>query len=88
MSDTETPKKLNRREIAGITAAATAMAALGATPAQGAQGRMLAALAHCEAALEELKRANSNKGGHRKTAMEHLRYVISQIKEGIDHAKG
>ncbi len=83
MSDTTTPKTLSRREIAGLAAGA---AALAATPARADQPRMRNALAYCEAGLVELRKANTNKGGHRKKAIEHLEHVIYQIKEGIAHA--
>lgn len=79
MSD-KTPT-LSRRDIAGLTAAATVLAATPAL-AQG-QPRMERALVLCESALRELKGASRNKGGHRVVAMEHLEYVISQIKLGI-----
>ena len=80
--NTKTPT-LSRREIAGLAAGA---AALAAAPALANQPRMQNALAHCEAALSELRKANNNKGGHRNTAIEHLEHVIYQIKEGIKHA--
>lgn len=80
---TEPAKKLSRREIAGLAAGA---AVLAATPAEAAQVKMLRALGYCEAGLAELHAANPNKGGHRRVAIEHLEYVIAQIKEGISHA--
>ncbi|MCB1338765.1 MAG: hypothetical protein KDK10_15365 [Maritimibacter sp.] len=80
MSDTTKTPKLSRRDLAGLTAAATVLAA---APALGAQNRMNRALALCQSALGELQGATPNKGGHRKVAMEHLEYVISQIKLGI-----
>jgi hypothetical protein len=76
-----TAPKLNRREMAGMVAAATALAA---TPAVAAgQPRMEKALSYCEAALKELKNAKANKGGHRIEAIQHLEYVIQEIKRGI-----
>ena len=81
-SNTHKPT-LNRRELAGLTAGAAALAAV---PAEAAQPHMTNALAYCEAALTELRKAKANKGGHRVTAIEHLEYVIAQIKEGIAHA--
>ena len=79
---TKTPT-VSRREVAGLAAAATALAA---APALAKQRHMEAALSHCEYALSELHKAKSNKGGHRKVAITHLEYVISQIHEGIAHA--
>lgn len=77
-------KKLNRREITGLMAAATALAA---TPASAvSQPNMEDALVKCEKALASLKAANNNKGGHRKNAIEHLEYVIQEIKLGIAYA--
>jgi molybdopterin synthase catalytic subunit len=76
--------KLSRRD---VTAMAAAAAALAATPAMAAQPHMEAALKKCENALEELKAAASNKGGHRKNAIEHLEYVIQEIKLGIEAAE-
>ena len=84
MSETTKTPALSRREITGLMAAATALAA--APAVAGRQPHMSAALAHCQAALTELLAATPNKGGHRKKAIEHLRYVISQIEEGIAHA--
>ncbi|GKY88783.1 hypothetical protein [Sinisalibacter aestuarii] len=75
--------KLNRRELTAIVAGATALAA---TPALAAQPRMEKALAHCQEALKELKAANNNKGGHRVEAIQHLEYVIQEIKRGIAYA--
>lgn len=83
MSETTKTPALSRREVTGLVVAATALAA---TPALAGQPHMRAALSHCQAALIELKAAKHNKGGHRRTAIEHLDYVIAQIKEGIDHA--
>jgi hypothetical protein len=80
--NTKTPT-LSRREVAGLAAGA---AALAASPALAYQPHMQNALAHCEAGLVELRKANPNKGGHRNTAIEHLEHVIYQIKEGIKHA--
>jgi hypothetical protein len=83
MSETTKTQTLSRREITGL---ATAAAALAASPALAGQPRMQAALSHCQIALSELQNANNNKGGHRRKAIEHLKYVIDQIKEGIAHA--
>lgn len=83
MSETTKSKTLSRREVAGL---ATAAAALAASPALAGQPRMQAALAHSQIALAELRAAKPNKGGHRAKAIEHLKYVISQIQEGIAHA--
>ena len=63
---TKTPT-LSRREVAGLAAGA---AALAASPALAAQPHMVNALAYCEAGLVELRKAKSNKGGHRKTAID------------------
>ena len=79
---TKTPT-LSRRELAGLAAGATVLAA---SPAAAAQPHMQAALAHCQAGLSELRKANNNKGGHRVTAIDHLEHVIYQIKQGIAHA--
>ena len=79
---TKTPT-VSRREITGIAAAATVVAA---APALARQRHMEAALSHCQIALAELHAANNNKGGHRKKAIKHLDYVIAQIYEGIAHA--
>lgn len=83
MSKTTKTPTLSRRDIAGLAVGA---AALAASPAMAYQPRMEKALALCQAALVELRAANANKGGHRATAIEHLEYVIAQIKEGIKHA--
>ena len=83
MSTKPTRSTLNRRELAGLAAGA---ATLAATPARADQPHMENALAYCQAGLGELRKARPNKGGHRVTAIEHLEYVIAQIKEGIAHA--
>lgn len=80
-----TAKTLSRREVAGLAAGAAALAAA-PMPAEAAQTKMLRSLAYCEAGLAELRAANPNKGGHRKVAIEHLEYVISQIRQGIAYA--
>lgn len=83
MSEKIKTPTLSRREVAGLAAGA---AALAASPAFAAQPHMVNALAYCEAGLVELRKAKSNKGGHRKTAITHLEHVIYQIKQGIAHA--
>ena len=76
--------KLNRRDMAAMVALA---AAFGAAPAEAAaQPNMEKALEYCEAALSRLEAAKNNKGGHRVTAIKHLKFVIQEIKAGIDHA--
>jgi hypothetical protein len=75
--------KLNRRELAAMVAAA---AALGATSAEAGQPHMEKALQYCSAGLKELKDAAGNKGGHRNKAIEHLEFVIQEIKRGIAYA--
>ena len=81
MTEKSKSPALSRREVAGLAAAA---AALAATPALASnQPHMDAALAHCQTGLSELKAATANKGGHRQNAIEHLEYVIQEIKAGI-----
>jgi len=84
MSEKPDTPNLSRREVAGLAAAAAALAAVPASAAP--QPHMRNALTYCETALNELYAAKANKGGHRAKAIEHLEYVISQIKEGIRHA--
>jgi len=84
MSDTTKSTILNRRQVAGLAAGA---ATLAVSPAHAAQPHMENARAYTEAALTELRKANHNKGGYRKDAIEHLEYVLILIDKGIAHAK-
>lgn len=83
MSDTNKSTTLNRRQLAGLAAGAAAFAA---SPALARQPHMINARAYTEAALTELRKANNNKGGYRKDAIEHLEYVLVLIDKGIEHA--
>lgn len=78
-----TDKTFTRREMGVLVAAGTAVAAV---PAEAAQVHMERALDLAQAALTELRAAKANKGGHRKEAIDHLRYVIQEIKRGIAYA--
>jgi hypothetical protein len=84
VSEKTKPSTLSRREVAGLAAGA---AALAATPALAKpQPNMEKALAYCQEGLKHLKAAAANKGGHRAKAIEHLEYVIKEIKAGIKAA--
>ena len=74
---------LSRREVAGLAAAA---AALAASPAAANQPNMEAALEACRTARARLESATANKGGHRKKAIEHVNAAIEEIRKGIAHA--
>lgn len=80
---TEKKETLSRREVAGLAAAA---AALAASPALANQPNMEAALQACRTARAHLESANNNKGGHRNKAIEHLNAAIEQIRKGIAFA--
>jgi hypothetical protein len=81
MTEKTTESTISRRQLAGLAAGAAALAA--ASPSLAAQPHMESALSLCQEALGHLKAANANKGGHRATAIEHLEYVIKEIKAGI-----
>jgi hypothetical protein len=82
-------EKLSRRTFAA--AAATGLATLGvlgasATTASAYQGNMEHALASLFQALESLRQATPNKGGHRERAMDLIQQAVVQVQQGIDFA--
>jgi len=50
------------------------------------QPHMTAALAALESAKNNLERATSEKGGHRRNAIDLVKNAISEVKKGIDAA--
>jgi hypothetical protein len=74
-----------RRNITAALAALvfTAALAASASPAFAEQGNMNRALDRLNAALESLRAATPNKGGHRERAMDLTRRAINQVNDGI-----
>ena len=82
-------ENLSRRNFAA--AAVTSLAALGvlgasATTASAYQGNMEHALAALFQALESLRQATPNKGGHRESAMDLIQQAVVQVQQGIEFA--
>jgi hypothetical protein len=81
--------KMTRRGFAATVA--TGVAAIGslgvsANSANAYQGNMERALASLHQALEELRQATANKGGHRGRAMELVGQAIAETQEGVEFA--
>jgi hypothetical protein len=71
---------------AGLALAASSLAALGSSPALAEQGNMEAALRQLANALESLRRATPNKGGHKERAVELVEQAMGEVQAGIDFA--
>lgn len=81
--------KMTRRGFAAT--AATGVAAIGllgasANSARAYQGNMERALASLHEALEELRQATANKGGHRARAVQLIGQAIAETQAGIEFA--
>jgi hypothetical protein len=78
----------SRRDFFHLAAAGAGAAALMATAgaAQAEQGNMVRALEALQAALDSLRNATPNKGGHRENAMGLIEQAIEQVQAGIDFA--
>jgi len=70
--------------LAGGIAAAGMLAA--STTAEAYQGNMERALNQLFAALQSLRNATPNKGGHRERAIELIQSAIGEVQAGIDFA--
>jgi hypothetical protein len=71
-----------------LTVAGAAGAAVAITgSAQADQPHMEAAMASLNAALSELQKADSDKGGHRVKAIGFVRQAIGETQAGIDFAR-
>jgi hypothetical protein len=68
------------------TAAAGSVLALTASPALAYQGNMERALSALEAALQSLRAATPNKGGHRERAMRLIDHAMGEGPAGVDFA--
>ena len=77
-------QELSRRQMAAVVAAGGLLAS--ALPAKAYQGNMERALGSLRDALDLLRDATANKGGHRERAIELIRGAIAEVKAGIDFA--
>ncbi|WP_213774857.1 hypothetical protein [Bradyrhizobium sp. dw_78] len=78
-----------RRNVLQIAAAGAGAAALLAASAGGAlayQGNMERALAELQTALQSLREATPDKGGHKATAIGLIERAMSEVQAGIDFA--
>lgn len=78
--------KLTRREAAALAAGSAIAAglAIASTPAAAYQGNMENALGALNAALNSLRAATPNKGGHRERAMALISQAMGEVQAGID----
>ncbi len=84
------PLTLSRRNIlagVGVALAAGSAASMAASPAMADQGNMDAAMLQLGNALESLRRATPNKGGHRERAMALVEQAMGETQAGIDYAQ-
>ena len=80
---------LSRRHViagAGVALAAGAFASVATSPAMAEQGNMDAALRQLGNALESLRRATPNKGGHKERAVGLIEQAMAEVQAGIDYA--
>jgi hypothetical protein len=81
---------LSRRNVlAGVSVALAAgsVATMAASPAMADQGNMDAAMRQLGNALESLRRATPNKGGHRERAIAFVEQAMGETQAGIDYAQ-
>ena len=84
-----TTRRPTRREAIGLGAAAAAAAGvtLAAGPAQARrQPNMHEAIKHLRKAEAALERSSTDKGGHRKRAIDLVREAIRETERGIRYA--
>lgn len=72
-------------QVVATVAAATAVA-LPATAARAEQGNMDRALASLQDALQSLRQATPNKGGHKEIAVQLIEQAIGEVNAGIQFA--
>ena len=75
------PDAFSRRRMLGVAALAAPALAL---PAEAYQGNMERAPAALSAAMESLRPATPNKGGHRERAMHLIERAMYEVQVGID----
>jgi hypothetical protein len=80
------PESVSRRQIAMISAVAAGVVASSAVPAAAYQGNMENALGSLHEALDFLRQATPNKGGHRERAVQLIRDAIAEVRAGIAFA--
>lgn len=78
------PDAFSRRLMLGAAGLAAPALAFPALPAQAYQGNMERALSALLAAMESLKAATPNKGGHRERAMHLIERATYEAQAGID----
>ena len=81
-------KLTSRRSILQVVAAAAVAVALAmpATAARAEQGNMDRALSSLQDALQSLRAATPNKGGHKETAIQLIEQAIAEVNRGIRFA--
>ncbi len=77
------PNDNSRRRVLQVLAAAPAALALTARPARADQPKMQSALHSLRDARRDLEKADDDKGGHRRRALELVREAIEQVEKGI-----
>lgn len=77
-------KHMNRTLTAILVS--TVFAVFAATPVSAEQGNMEHAIVKLNQAMDSLRAATPNKGGHRERAMDFTQQAIDQVREGIDYA--
>ena len=81
-----TTRRPTRREAFGLGAAAAAVT-LAAGPAQAKrQPNMHEAVKHLRKAENALERSSTDKGGHRKRALDLVREAMREVERGIRYA--
>lgn len=81
-------KQHTRRNVLVAVAAVSAIAPLAIAPAAAEQGNMEAALNHLEQAIQSLRQATPNKGGHRERAIQMCETAMAEVQAGIEYAGG
>lgn len=78
--------KFTKRDFAITVAGAMLAASLAGTAVAAEQPRMDAAIKYLKEARKELSQANTNKGGHRRQAMDLIDQAIQQVENGKRYA--
>ncbi|WP_082519973.1 hypothetical protein [Rhizobium sp. Root1220] len=70
----------------GFVLAAGSVTSLATSAAMAEQGNMDAAMRQLGNALESLRRATPNKGGHKERAVGLIEQAMAEVQAGIDYA--
>lgn len=83
---TDNTTRRNFLQIAAVGAGAAALLTTSTNAALAYQGNMERALAELQTALQSLREATPDKGGHKATAVRLIEQAMGEVQAGIDFA--